>query len=203
MIRINLLPVREARRRADIQQQLMLLGLVMGVSIVVCVLVQVAMMASVSRAQSRVAQLDSQIAEFKTQLAQVEEFKRKAAEIESKLDVIRQLDLSRTGPVRLLDELASRTPEKLWVTKLETDGSRIQLKGLSIDTELIADFLNRLNDSPYIKDVELQGTELSEVDGLKLNSFQLTAVLTNPEAEAAPKPVAAPAAAPAAAAKRG
>lgn len=203
MIRINLLPVREARRRADLQQQLMLLGLVMGVSIVVCILVQVAMMASVSRAQSRVAQLDSQIAEFKTQLAQVEEFKQKAAEIESKLDVIRQLDLSRTGPVRLLDELASRTPEKLWVTKLETDGSRIQLKGLSIDTELIADFLNKLNDSPYIKDVELQGTELSEVDGLKLNSFQLTAVLTNPEAEAAPKPVAAPATAPAAAAKRG
>jgi len=185
MIEINLLPVREARRRADMQQQLMLLGLVVGATIGVCVLVQGAMMARVSSARARVAQLDSQIAQFQTQLQQVEEFKAKAAEIERKLDVIRELELSRTGPVRLLDELATRAPEKLWITDLQASGPQIELSGMSLDTELIAEFLNRLNDSPYIKDVELKSTELASSGTYKLNSFQISAVLTSPEAEAA------------------
>jgi type IV pilus assembly protein PilN len=194
MIKINLLPVREARRRADMQQQLMLLGLVVGVSFVLCILAHAAMLASISSAEGRVAQLNSQIAEFQTQLQQVEDFKRKASDIEKKLGVIHKLELSRSGPVRLLDELANRAPQKLWITALQAEGNRISMKGMSLDTELIADFLNRLNDSPYIKDVELKNTELAEASGLKLNSFQVTAVLTSPEAEAAEaKPAAAPA----------
>ncbi len=193
MIKINLLPVREARRRADMQQQLLLLGLVIGVSVVLCILAHAAMLASISGAEGRVAQLNSQISEFQTQLQQVEDFKRKASEIEKKLAVIHKLELSRSGPVRLMDELATRAPQKLWITALQADGNRITMKGMSLDTELIADFLNRLNDSPFIKDVELKNTELAEASGLKLNSFQVTAVLTSPEAEAAEaKPAVAP-----------
>jgi type IV pilus assembly protein PilN len=206
MIRINLLPVREARRRADMQQQLLLLGLVIGVSFVVCLLAHFAMLASISSAEGRVAQLNSQISEFQTQLAQVEDFKKKASEIEKKLEVIHRLELSRNGPVRLLDEIATRAPEKLWVTSLQAEGSKIQLKGMSLDTELIADFLNKLTESAYLKGVELKSTELSELAGLKLNSFQVTAVLTSPEAEAAESAktaAPAPAPAPAAAAKNG
>ncbi len=194
MIEINLLPVREARRKADLQQQLLLLGLVVGIAVASCLLAQVAMLASISGAHTRVAQLNSQISEFQTQLAQVEDFKKKASEIERKLGVIHKLELSRNGPVRLLDELASRAPQKLWITSLHAEGARIQMKGMSLDTELIAEFLNRLADSPYVKDVELKGTELAESGGLKLNSFQVTAVMTNPEEEkapeAAPEPVA-------------
>lgn len=190
MIRINLLPVREARRKADLQQQLVLLGLVLGLTVATCLVAQFAVLASISSAEGRVAQLNSQISEFQSQLQQVEDFKKKASEIERKLDVIHKLELSRTGPVRLFDELASRTPQKLWITQLQAEGPRIQMKGMSLDTELIAEFLNRINDSPYLKDVELKSTELAESGGLKLNSFQVTAVLTNPEAKAPQTPPA-------------
>jgi len=193
MIGINLLPVREARRRADMQQQLLLIGLVIGASVGVCVLLQGWTMASISGGQSRVAQLNDQIAQFQAQLQQVEDFKSKATEIEKKLEVINRLDLSRKGPVRLLDELAKSTPKKLWISSLGVEGTRIQLKGMALDAELIADFLNRLNESPYIKEVELKSTELAEADGLKLNSFLVTAVLTSPEpASGAKVPVPAP-----------
>jgi type IV pilus assembly protein PilN len=209
MIRINLLPVREARRKADMQQQLMLIGLVAGASFVLCVLVHFAVLASISSAEGRVGQLNAQISEFQVQLKQVEDFKKKASEIEKKLDVIHRLELSRNGPVRLLDELALRTPQKLWIKSLQAEGNRIQLKGMSLDTELIADFLNQLNESKYLKDVELKNTELSsETGGLKLNSFQVSAVLTSPEAEAADSKKSAPvvptpATAPADTAKKG
>jgi len=204
MIQINLLPVREARRKADMQQQLLLLGLVVGVSLALCLLAELAMLARTSSAETRVAQLNTQISGFQAQLVQVEDFKKKAGEIERKLGVIRKLDLSRSGPVRLLDELASRSPQKLWITSLHTEGARIELKGMSLDTELIAGFLNKLNDSLYIKDVELKSTELAESSGLKLNSFQVTAVLTSPEAEASQPATSVPEpATPAAPAKQG
>lgn len=209
MIRINLLPVREARRKAEMQQQLLLMGFVLGVSIVICLLAHFAMLASIVSAQSRVAQLNSQITEFQGQLAQVEDFKHKASEIERKLGVIRKLETSRSGPVRLLDELATRAPEKLWITSLQTDGNRIKLKGMSLDTDLIAQFLRGLTSSPLIKDVELSSTELAESSGLKLNSFQLTAALASHEPEAAASTTTAPASpagaktAPAAPAKQG
>jgi type IV pilus assembly protein PilN len=204
MIQINLLPLREARRKADMQQQLLLLGLALGASLAVCLLAEFAMLAATSSAEARVMQLNSRISGFQTQLAQVEDFKKKASEIERKLGVIHKLDLSRSGPVRLLDELASRSPEKLWITKLRTEGTRIQLDGISLDTELIAEFLNKLNDSLYIKDVELKKTELADASGLKLNSFQVTAVLTSPEAEASQPATSAPApTTPAAPAKQG
>lgn len=204
MIRINLLPVREARRRADMQQQLLLVGLVIGASIGVCILLQGWTMASISSAQGRVANLNEQISQFQTQLQQVEDFKRKASEIEKKLEVINRLDLSRKGPVRLLDELASRAPQKLWISNLNVEGTRIQLKGMALDAELIADFLNRLNESPYITDVELKSTELAELDGLKLNSFLVTAVITSPEAGGGAKtPASAPATPPAATPSQG
>ncbi|CAG0988746.1 hypothetical protein MYXO_02274 [Myxococcaceae bacterium] len=194
MIRINLLPVREARRRADMQQQLAWLGLVAGVSIGTCILLQGWTMASISSGQSRVATLNEQISQFQTQLQQVEDFKRKATEIEKKLEVIRRLDLSRTGPVRLLDEIATRAPQKLWLSDLVVEGNKVELEGMSLDTELIAEFLTRLNDSPYLDNVELESTELAEADGLKLNRFIVTAELTNPELaepERAPAPAAA------------
>lgn len=192
MIQINLLPVREARRKADMQQHLLLLGFAVAASLAACLLAEVAMLARISSAEMRVTSLNEQISGFQTQLTQVEDFKKKASEIERKLGVIRKLDLSRSGPVRLLDELASRSPQKLWITSLHTEGARIQLKGMSLDTELIADFLNKLNESRYIKDVELKSTELAEASGLKLNSFQVTAVLTSPEAEASKPAAAAP-----------
>ena len=214
MIEINLLPVREARRKADMQQQLLLFGLALGASLAVCLLAEFAMLAATSRAETRVTQLNSRIAGFQAQLALVEDSKKKASEIERKLDVINKLKLSRSGPVRLLDELASRSPQNLWITKLKTKGTHIELEGMSLDTNLIAEFLTKLNDSPYLKDVELMKTEISavglkgdeakEAKGLTLNSFQVTMVLTSPEAETSQPATSAPApTTPAAPAKQG
>ena len=40
-------------------------------------------------------------------------------ELQKKLDVLDKLKQGRSGPVRMLDELATVTPRQLWLTKLE------------------------------------------------------------------------------------
>lgn len=177
MIEINLLPVREERRRADLQQQaVMLLATVIG-SLVLAGGYHGFLRSSVSSAHDGTQQLQRQIDAFGPQLKQVEEFRTAKAEIEQKLDVIESLDRSRSGPVHVLDELATHTPERVWLTRLETGAQGVGIEGVSLDNELVALFLTALGESPYFDQVELETTELLERDGLKLNEFRLRARL--------------------------
>jgi type IV pilus assembly protein PilN len=206
MIHINLLPVREERRKAGARQ----LGLVLVAASIGSVLLSAAIHLKVrydisSTRETSIA-TQKEIDRFEPQLKQVEEFKKAKAEIEQKLDVIQSLNEARSGPVRMLDELATHTPDRIWITKVAVHGGRMMMEGMSLDNELVALFLTALEESPYFKDVELVETQAKEKDGFRLNAFEVSAVLTSPDAEKRALQ-AAPASAPAqpapAGAKRG
>jgi len=198
MIEINLLPVREAKRAADLRQQLMQLLLVLLFVGAGIGFVHSEMNERVVLARARVVQMQRDIDQFKPQLEQVAAFRKKKAELEKKIDVIDELDRARSGPVRVMSELASRAPERLWLTSVTTDGGTITLKGASLDNELVAVFLRGLSDSEYFADVDLDGTKLEGGSGdLKTVSFGIRANLVTPSDDEE-EPPAAQAAAPAA-----
>jgi len=191
MLQINLLPVREARRKADLRQYFMQLLLVL---IVVCGgvgLFHSRMHDQIQRTEARVAQMQSDIDQFKPQLQQVEAFKKRKSELQKKIDIIDGLDKARAGPVRVLYEIASRTPDRLWLTSLSTKGRQIRFQGQSLDNELVAMFLRKLGESQYFANVDLNSAKLAETRGLKLVRFEINADLvdgTPVEAAPAPKP---------------
>ena len=199
MIQINLLPVREAKRKADVKQNLLELVLVLIVVFAVIGFAHSDLNAHIVTSQNRVTQMQNDIEKFKPQLDQVAAFRAKKAELQKKIDVIAGLDRARKGPVRVMDELATHTPERLWLDSVTTKGGQIELTGESLDNELVAVFLGSLGDSPYFDNVDLNSTELGDgPDGLKVVKFKIQATMTVPQtAQAAPAP-AAPAAAPAA-----
>jgi type IV pilus assembly protein PilN len=184
MIQINLLPVREARRAANLRQQVMQLFfmlLIVGGGIG---FVHSEMREKTLVANARVAQMQRDIDQFKPQLEQVAAFGKKKAKLEKKIDVIDELDRARSGPVRVMSELAMRTPERLWLKSVKTTGGTIQLKGLSLDNELVAVFLRGLSDSEYFEAVDLDGTKLEGGKGkLKLVSFGIRAKLASPKSD--------------------
>jgi type IV pilus assembly protein PilN len=190
MIRINLLPVREARRKADVRQQMLVLALTAAASLVLAIGAHSLVRGQIAGARARIESLNQQLAQYKEEQAQVEAFKAKKADIEQKLAVIDRLEKSRSGPVHILDELASRTPERVWLTTLSANDGRIELEGMSLDNELVALFLTSLNDSKYFGNVELKKTELKMVESLKLNTFKIVAQLESPDAPAPPPSVA-------------
>jgi type IV pilus assembly protein PilO len=185
VIRINLLPVREARRKAGVRQQVMLLAVALAGAVVLSGGFHQWMRGRISATQGRVISLQAQLEKFKPQQEQVAEFKAKKAEIEQKLAVIANLERSRSGPVHIMDELATHIPERVWLTGVTADKGQIALGGMSLDNELVALFLTSLNDSPYFANVELESTELKLVDSLKLNTFRIRAALESPDAPAA------------------
>jgi type IV pilus assembly protein PilN len=184
MIHINLLPVREARRAADLRQQLMQLVLVLllvggGIGFV-----HSNMNKKIATANARVVQMQRDIDQFKPQLEQVAAFRKKKAQLEKKIDVIDELDRARSGPVRVMSELAARTPARLWLTSVKTSGSTIMMKGSSLDNELVAVFLRGLGDSTLFKNVDLDGTRLESGGGsLKLVQFGVRAEIDTGKSE--------------------
>lgn len=183
MIQINLLPVREERRKADVRQLAVLLGATVLGALLVTGLFHAKVKSDVSSAQALLARTKVEIEEHKPQLQKVERYRKTKEQIERKLGVIDKLDRSRSGPVRMLDELASHTPERLWLTRLQTAEGALTIEGMSLDNEVVANFLTQLSDSPYFSNVELRETEATQVEGLKLNKFQLTANLLTPSDE--------------------
>jgi len=190
VIRINLLPVREARRKAGVRQQMVLLAASLLCAVVLSGVMHVWMLGSISSARGRVTSLNAQLEQYKPQQEQVAQFKAKKAEIEQKLAVIENLERSRSGPVHIMDELASHIPERVWLTDLNADNGQIALGGMSLDNELVALFLTALNDSPYFARVELESTELKLIESLKLNTFKIRAALESPDVPGG-QPVAA------------
>jgi type IV pilus assembly protein PilN len=191
MIEINLLPVREARRKADLRQQ--------GMSFVLIGILCAAFIGfahsyvtdQISDSSHRIRQMEADIKQFQPQLDQVAAFRKKKAALEKKIDVIDGLDRARSGPVRMMDELASHMPERVWLTNIATEGSTIKMKGESLDNELVATLLRALGESPYFAKVDLQSTEIGTSNtGLKLVKFNVEAQIVTPKADvkAASKP---------------
>ena len=150
MIRINLLPVRAARRRDAAARQL----LVFSVGLVCLITAGVVMYLSDSNKLSDVLRandvLRSDIEDLKKIIGEVDEYKAEERALAKKLGIIEDLRAKKTGPVRMLDRVASDIPDKLWLTELEEKEQKVTLKGVSINNEVIATFMSRLLEVPLL-----------------------------------------------------
>jgi type IV pilus assembly protein PilN len=180
MIRINLLPVRAARKKEEVQRQLLLFTVfLVGVLFVGILLLQSNRSALASVEQSN-RQLEAEIADLKKIIGEVDEYKKQQGLLEQKLGVIRKLKSDKTGPVHMLDELALRIPEKLWLETIEENGGKVTLRGVSINNEVIATFMNKMEDSAYFSDVFLVSIQARDEGDIKLKEFTVTSQLKVP-----------------------
>jgi type IV pilus assembly protein PilN len=142
MLRINLLPIKAARKHDTAKQELLLF-------IVGALVVSVALYFyhgsktdDVAKLKTKVATVTKEIEQLKQDVVRVEEFKKKASTLEEKIKVIRNLQSKRIGPARMLDEIAEimTEQEKVWLTKLVEKGGSLTLEGGAIEHENISDF---------------------------------------------------------------
>ena len=116
------------------------------------------------------AQKKKDLAVYAETNKRIAEIKKKIAEIQSKLDVIRGLEAKKTGPVRLLDEIAMAIPkDKLWLRSLDEKKGVLTLNGTAMDNDTVAVFMTNLEKAAHITSVDLQSTKLKSISAHKLN----------------------------------
>jgi len=175
MIRINLLPVRETKRQANLRKQGVFLGLAAAVGVFLSILLGVSVAARTADKEKQIRAATEELQKLQKTRDEVEKFRAEKAEIERKLGVIASLEKTRTGQVKIFDEIATRIPERVWLDEMSLKEGVITLSGVSIDAEIVAEFMTSLSGSELFRDVTLTETTLKEKDGLKLNAFQIQA----------------------------
>lgn len=182
MIRINLLPVRVSRAREAAIRQLVAAGMGFLALVVVLFAFYSMLTSDLEEATDRNNQLAADIERQKQVIGQVEEFTKKKEALEKKLAIIETLKRQKTGPVHMLDEIATNIPEKCWLTSVSELNRKVTVTGIAINNEVIADLISKLEKSGYFDDVYLVSTQQKEdKEGLKLKEFQVTARMTTPE----------------------
>jgi len=157
MIKINLLPVRAAKKREFGRQQLVLFVLIL-------VLAGIGNYFVYGRFQSQLKSLDKQIANTRAEIAQLEKtigevksIKEDKKALEDKLKILDTLKKGRTGPVKVLDELASLVPQKVWLVDFTEQNGGVSMIGQAASYEELSAFSKKLKGSVHFTNITIKG----------------------------------------------
>jgi type IV pilus assembly protein PilN len=185
MIKINLLPHREEKRKQRKAAFLRMLALsaVMGGALVVAAGGIIA--AQISEQNQRNdfikaenAKLDSQIKEIKTLKEEIEALKARQQAVED-------LQSDRNQPVYLMDELARQVPEGIYLRSFKEENQRVVLTGYAQSNERVSELLRNLgNNSPWLERPDLIEIRLASLgqgkDAKKVYDFTVNVGIKRP-----------------------
>ncbi len=192
MIRINLLPFRSTRKKENIRRQL-------SVFVLSVILTVIGLFGVNLFLDSRVDELKQRIGSTKAELEKYDKINNEIAEIKKKLDnlnkkmaVIRELEVSRYEPVRLMETINQVLVEKrMWLTALKYSTRDVSVSGLALDDKTVADFMLRLEGCGLYSKVDLKGLKQVEIQKTQVKSFEVSCVRKPIETAEAKGPVAA------------
>ncbi len=192
MIHINLLPVRVSRKKAAGKQQLALFAVLVVGGYLGNFLWSQARAADLRARQAKVAKTHEEIVQLDRIIGEVKNIKDEQAALREKLDILAQLKAGRTGPVRVMDALATLTPKRLWITKVEEKGGAATITGQAVNIDDVSTFMSALKGNPHFGTVELAKTAANTSGKLEIVDFNLSAAILYAPKKPAPGELAAP-----------
>ncbi len=177
MIRINLLPVRAAKRKETMRLQLTIAGLVTALVVVVCIGAFITLSTSVSGREDDIQTAEKDLEALQKKVGELSEVKKQKRVVQSKLDVVKKLDTARGGPVRLFKQISHALPENAWIEVFKDTGGSVDLQGFANTKSIVAEFMRKLQKYAEFKTVELSIVQRIEPgtgsDDMELVSFSI------------------------------
>ena len=118
MIRINLLPHREIRRKQQQQQFFVLLGGIVIIGAGVWLIVHQHLDAQLENQVSRNKYLQEEIVKLDKQIAEIQKLKEQTAALLARKRVVETLQSNRSETVHLLDQLVRQLPDGVYLKEL-------------------------------------------------------------------------------------
>lgn len=177
MIRVNLLPIKEARQRRASFWQLVTFGGVLVLELVVCGVLYTSKQGDLESVQEDVQQTQAKVKELEKQVEEAKKYKKRKKQLEDKLSVLDRIQKKAGGPVEVLEELQSILtppanpeqrykqrqkgwnvewdPRNLWIQSLVESGGNFDMDGRAQSADDVAEFLHRLETAPHFEGVQL------------------------------------------------
>jgi type IV pilus assembly protein PilN len=175
MIHINLLPVKAHRKKEAGKQQLYLFGVLFMAGILGNYQWNNSRDNVYQERKTKLESTKREIEKLNQIIGEVKNITAEKKDLQEKLAILDKLKAAKTGPVKMLDELAQITPKKLWLTKIEEKSGSMQFDGVAASIDEVSEFMGALKKSAFFTNVELKKTTLKRTERLKLVDFQVNA----------------------------
>lgn len=200
MIRINLLPTTITRPVPTIRNQLIVAGVAVFLSLFGILFLPLWNFGYFP-VTNKIKKLDTDIAKAEQELKKVQaaqkllaEIKENNRKIEEKVNIIKEIENKRTGPVWVMDELTDAVSrfcvtdpgsnigtwkyidDKIFIQKMSIGGGELQLEGIALNNTYLVAFLNNLKyKNKLFSDVVLYFSDQAEFEGAMVRKFKISA----------------------------
>jgi len=150
MIKINLLPVKEARKRTTIQNQLVVAVIVLLVVVVGIIYIAILRKNEISDLNQQLTDNQEKLRHLQEVSKKVEQFKKDNENLNQKIGVIKGLEGGRDWYLQVLDQLSEVKPKEVWIDELKTPSIREnaagtwEIKGGATEKDQISNFMSNL-----------------------------------------------------------
>ena len=195
MIRVNLLPHREIRRKQQQQQFFIMLGVVVAIGAGIWFAVHTYLEEQFDNQVGRNKYLQSEIEKLDKQIAEIQKLKDQTAALLARKRVVETLQGTRSEVVHLLDQLVRQLPDGVYLKSVKQAGTRVTITGLTQSQARVSTLMRNLEASPHLENPGLIEIKAGQQGALRVNEFIMNINITRAKAEEdTKKPAAKPAA---------
>ncbi|SNX61442.1 type IV pilus assembly protein PilN [Nitrosomonas ureae] len=173
MIRINLLPHRELKRKARQQQIAALAGLAGFLGLLVVWGVHDMIAEKIEFQNSRNQYLNEQIAILDKEIAEIREIKNQTQELLTRKQIVETLQNSRSEVVHLLDQLVRLLPDGVYLQSIKQEGHNITLVGYAQSNAWVSTLMRNLESSPWLESPLLIEIKAMTINNVRQNEFNM------------------------------
>lgn len=196
MIRVNLLPHREIRRKQQQQQFFIMLGGGIAVGIGVWFLVHTYLANGLETQNSRNKYLEAEIVKLDKQIEEINKLKEQTEALLARKQVVETLQDNRSEVVQLLDQLVRQLPDGMYLKAIKQTGNKVTISGYTQSQARVSTLMRNLESSPHLEMPGLIEIKAAQQGAMRTNEFTLNVNITRvTSAAAAKKPAFKPAAA--------
>lgn len=173
MAKINLLPWRVKYREEKKKE---FIGVMAGVAIVaagIAFLWVTHMNGKVDYQQQRNQMLEQEIAELDKKVAEISELQERREELLSLMELIRNLEGTRSVIVHHFDELVRALPDGVYLTSVSRENDIMSLSGFAESNNRVSSFMRNLDASEWYDEPNLSSVEAAPEEGEQANAFQM------------------------------
>ena len=195
MIRVNLLPHREARRKQQQQQFFILLAFVAIIGVASWFSVHTYLNDRLQEQQSRNQYLQQEIAKLDKQIAEIKKLQEQTAALLARKKVVETLQSNRAEVVHLLDQLVRQLPDGMYLKGIKQKGNVVTITGYTQSQARVSTLMRNLESSNTLQSPGLIEIKAVQLDGQRINEFtmNISNVRAKTEEETSSKPRGRPA----------
>lgn len=156
MIRINLLPHREERRKQRKNAFIAMLAVSAVIGGLIVLLVGIVIANKISSQTARNAFIKSENTRLDNEIKEIATLKAEIEALKARQQAVEDLQGDRNQPVYLMDELVKQVPVGVYLRAFKQEGQRVVLNGYAQSNERVSELLRNLgNSSPWLERPEL------------------------------------------------